>query len=1817
MKVFLQREIYIGFFLILFSLFSKAKSDNNNNTFIISQVKAIDKEVENNKLYAKIEVKGNSTEINYALSAYSDKERKTRIQLAQSLNGITKLYLSPNQIKGKMFINLECSDYPCNGTIDFFYLERIDLMEGETLSYYVTKDTENMEFSLIPNTSSQISNIWARGHLNITTTLSLNNSNVIQKDNYYIVNLPINKTNFNVKGKSGDFINVGFIGYTKEQNNNKNNESFYISNTILTVDENIITVYLKKETIDSVCYPMQARKCLDSIETLFGSGIVFTKIAYTYKIFKNGTILDQMSDKNLFNMGNLAHFFYPHEIYEQNICFSFPSKEQEFEEFEEIQEIILTYQIESSISSQKGLNLYEPQLNGIFYPRFLRKNQKAFFIPQDGDFSKMTLNLMSKGGFPKMSIADCDNYPLCGLDNDNKTLTNMINSSMINRFSSLSYDKKSGEDYSPISKNQKLMVIECQEGEKIGNESKYYDENCIFFTLMNKEQTKIELIEDEYFNKFATKNQMDNYKIKISGESKIKKIFIDIMTYVGDVNVTTNFPSEIKYNQYTSINKIYLSLNLSINSEKLNDLDFTVTSTSNSYYTILVNYDREEDMETDSFITNDLQAGYTYLVTIDPKIENSAGLSNKIIKFKNNRYPGRMPLMFNFYSLNCEVEVTTLTSSNLEIKRFRQFSHHIVESNDRYYYYELEYRLYVRETDSDNTKICKVYTSAIELSDEHEKISIDFLIPDNTHQQIMFTKDHRHVSFGYVHVDFKNDLLIKFDPQHIAQYTIKLYYENAERNKSEIIVSNDVLYLSYEKEWKNICKDSSRLCYIQLDITLSNTDFTKNPNPVLGFSIKSIASNLVSYLPKDILTTDYILNNRSQYYYTELYMYEEGFISVNFLRGSGNVYAKIVSKKDHEENPNWRGQFRFPSSEQESLEMEIFTKKIKFSIPYKDEDKDYYLLLNVFSEVEGDFNNKNLILPFNIFVYSRKTAESIKDYPLINIPLDEYVVGTVESDKNILQFYSVWLNSDAEQVIIEMQSTNAELFINVGNTKPEVGKCLFHLIPQDEDAIFTISKTNLSNREDSSIKDYNLTIGVYSNISDYQYSTPFAFKVRLGGNENDICRVNSEQKALCNTKKVSGKNRGLYIVEYDYLSDNNDNSLFIYTNVGKNASISHIFAKYISKVEYEINRGNLNKVILTEKNSNFTGRNDYLYIKDGLQKDKYLLVSVETDTETTIELISSYNSNLNGVILSPISSQLFMVKPNNTFSLNFPNNKILMVNLKSIIGSGEIHWDTDNKSNYYLEGRDDQLSMTNNTLSSKNKLLIKGTSNIQGEIGFVFFANYEIKSIINNVDPFVLYKTINFVYTNTDFPITLYTPINSLDSSSFEYYEVFVSFNILENSKKNEYEFFNDKPFSIDGYITTEENINQCKSSSDITVISNKISGVYDQALRTGIIRFTKKYITGSGIDKDQNPYLILKLEKKNAYKSYERIRFDTTAIQDHSKSPVSELSSIFGSLEKNEISREFLLRTDKSYNYMILQFSSNWTENNLSPKLKELELKKLNDDYFGKKIYYIETKEFKTNKPVILEIKRNRTQENNTIEYFMFQYTYSNSTNPVYNIQDNTIQVKKKEHQKESDYYITLRPIDNHENYNITYTIRIGGLKKTENEISKIPKKEYISIQNDGSIVKEFYNPKVSDDKIILDITRIKSFGSYIQVLAQINDKSNVEYLSYKLYNLSNAIVHNDTNPEPQNETQDENTTPNSSEDKKFFKWISENKIPFIIIVSILVTILFLVLILVSIVCIYHKKTKSLMNNINNVSFQKEKLVDNENDDEDDNILK
>ena len=378
-----------------------------------------------------------------------------------------------------------------------------------------------------------------------------------------------------------------------------------------------------------------------------------------------------------------------------------------------------------------------------------------------------------------------------------------------------------------------------------------------FFLVINNPNYKpIEL--DHYYQETSFKVKK-YYNLPSINTTDVKKIFIDIIIYVGEVeaNIFNLSNSDgINIHDYTSINKIYFSIKLDKGINEVNNLNFYVNAKSNSFYIIYAYLGYSSNSE--SLLTNTLPIGLSYLLTVDPTQYDVINLGNKVVRFKNTGYEEGKSLMISFFSLNCNIEVRQIfIDQNNErhinkIKKFEHFSHdligpHTVDGIERYNE-DLEYRIKVIEADYSDYegKTCKIYASAMYGTENHTERG-EMLIPDNVPQQAIFGKDFKHAAYRYILVEFDNDLIIKFNLKHRAQYTIRVFFDWKKSNIEETIVANDIISIKSATIKNNNCRG----CEILLDITLEKTKDIQNP--ILEFSIENIGFNSVSYIPKNMM----------------------------------------------------------------------------------------------------------------------------------------------------------------------------------------------------------------------------------------------------------------------------------------------------------------------------------------------------------------------------------------------------------------------------------------------------------------------------------------------------------------------------------------------------------------------------------------------------------------------------------------------------------------------------------------------------------------------------------------------------------------------------------------------------------------------------------------------------------------------------------------------------------------------------------------------------------------------------------------------------
>ena len=1308
------------------------------------------------------------------------------------------------------------------------------------------------------------------------------------------------------------------------------------------------------------------------------------------------------------------------------------------------------------------------------------------------------------------------------------------------------------------------------------------------FIKNNSIDNPIEIKFDQYHKQISFK---ENYYYQISNinTAYFKKMYLDVTTYVGEVDACIVNDTRIKTNRYYTNNKIYFSIKFN---EDIRNLTFSVNAKTNAFYIVHTFVDNSNNEN--SLIINKLPIGILYLVTID--LYKSSKIANSIV-FENKKNNQEMPLMISFFSLNCKISVNPIyknIGNNIDfpkIKNSEYFSYDLIEpNNDEKYIENMEYKINIDEDDPSNfaDKKCIIYTSSIEVTKEHENNSTDIFIPDNIPQQVMFTKDFRHVSYQYVHVNSGNDLIIKFNLKHRVQYKIQLYCNNEKVEKEETIMSNDILYYESNKFIEKR-KENNTVCYIQLDITLENMNNIKEP--ILEFSIKDVGTNSISYIPKNMFQFDFTQPMNSQYYYTELGVYEEGFILTNFLRGNGKVYAEIIEKLTSDEEGIWRTKYKL-LNENSNLKIDSFTKKITFSTIGKNCVNSCYLLINVISDVANNVFGFNF--PYSIMIQTKEY--DLRDYkavPIISVPIDEFIAGTVDKNDlgNIFQFYSVTLNSNSEQVIIDFQSDTGGLFINVGGKRPTTEKYDVQILPNGKDIIYTISKSDILKKAHNltqyknftEIKNINLTIGVWINSSYSGDFTRFALAVRLeNGTSDDIYRVNSNQKVLCKTRKFSDKKfRCVYMIENEYISTLK--YIFIFPNVQNKSTIFNAYGNIINQIDYEINpNGKLKYLIPTESNSSISNQGsgeDYLYINEDLEKNECLLVSVETDMEAIVELLSTFYFFQNNITINPSTPQMFIAMRDSTLNLIFPENYMEMVNIRCIDGSSEIYWEYNPEKKYYLGGKDDRLSLTSEKSDKGHILQFKSKSQIKTDFGFIFYLYSEIRMGEFNFDELDLDCSRYYIYSDNKLPLSYYSSFVESIFDNMDYYDIFFSFDIMENEEKiKKYE---DSPFQIESYLIDQYTFWLEKKNGDLKFQDiEPITGNYDPFLKTGFIRITKENITNSGIREEEKntSYLYLSIKKSennkennkennqgnNLEKEYKRISLEISAIKNTPEVFVSELSYQFGKLEKNEKEKKYRLYINKSFKYINLLFSCR-NNDALSIKIEgrnDLIEKK---EKYGRLIYSLEIKKEELSYILVISRKNNLESE----EFFMFQYQNSLSTYKesfkIKNCKLKVMNTNDKNNIKKINYNISLTPVSKYEKYNISYIIKgIDSSNKKDNS------KADFSLNFDKKYVVEYCNPKVDEqnNKLYLNISVPEEVEfNYIQVIAQISKEEKLEYLSYDLYDLKKK---------------------DSSKQKK-------QTIVFIILGTVLFII---ILILVIIIIIYHHKHKDLLDKVTKVSF-------------------
>ena len=1453
------------------------------------------------------------------------------------------------------------------------------------------------------------------------------------------------------------------------------------------------------------------------------------------------------------------------------VCFEFS-----YEDHVKKKPIAYSLSILEPTSLDNFYNFYPPQTMNEIYRRFIPKGSYlAFGGSYDENSKRLNYNVMNRKGVTETYVSECTAYPYCFYDQNTVVVQDKVKA--VNKMAI--YDKPINDASGPLNEKKKVLIIYCKDD---GNDNKGY---CEVETSAYTQGKEVTLVEKEEFYKYVTKEERGSFRLDLKSAVDIIRLSIDIMIFTGDVTFDIKNQELFSYNNY----KYYLSNKIhyhySINKKAFETINVEYAAQLNSFFSIKYEIDHYSPVQIDE----ELKSGESYLVQIDPTTADRT----KTIYLENYRYKKQKPFLANFFALNCDFSVTR---GGDEISFFDGYAQEILLSDSKEYSSEkYEYEIKVTEADLSNYnhKMCMLYVAGYESADESGQTEI--VVGENINQQVIFDDNFKTIRFLYPHANPEKDLVVYANIIDEAVYKLKIYANSAKDYfLSYTVTRTQILYLS-ASDIMNQC-ESDVLCNIIIEATFENPlPNMVETEPMIEITVRQI-KNTPSYLQKSHAKKDFTCGDNFYYLYTEIGKNEAGEVSVNFLRDFGHLWGKVVRKDqtEIEEEANWRGVYRMPSDDwEDSFMFNLYTKKFEVNVEdTQDCIEGCYLLLSIRISQIGDYVSDSKFYPFTITAKVTPSTQAYSDIPKVVIQVNEYIVGNVEISENerISQFYEIWLPHDSIEVDFDWQSEVAGLYVNIGGIRPTTKNADFVLLPPGRDSILSIGKYEIINKanskkinlpNDDSLQDVNLVIGVWTDKTDSVDTEIYSLRVHQPIQDNliDIIEVNTDHKILCSPRYLDEKNyRCLFMVTYDDEDVNLNMPLLVHAASMNQSAVTNIFATFVERKFYdERDYQYLRANIPTSQSAQYSTIDSGVdYISTTLvsgRSNYYFFVNVITDLPWDVKILTSlpmYDAvNANNTLFypNPSSEQLLSVNVEK-LELKFFSYSSLIVNFVTLNGEADIMWKGDPSIVYNLRGKGDRLSLTSG--SSLDELVITNRK-ISSEQGFVFYVSYNIRDGDNNFDEILYGHSLEIGYRATHLPVYLYSKVGA----SFSDLNIAVTF---KDSDIDTGGVYISSPLIIRATLAKESTVYKAKQSPELAPTFDKtVFGVYDPAVKTAQVFFSESIINYYNIKASDNPTLYLSIEESISTQKYSKFNIEAQFNKINSGIVPVEKTFNYGRYISGYYTNFYKLKVDKSKDFMIIEIAFN--SDFLDFTINDRALRYNNTDFIfkaqkggGKALIIVKNpqKEF-----IYLNIfrKQNNTAPMTILYNYVFKYINIGNENEFvdYKILTGNNQLTIKEtkdffDKEKVEINCTFNRIDiDKDKANITYFFKV-----VENS-TLIYGEEIETIAVMESPYYTVYKRNPTEDKITLTAVGYLSNWAYLQVIAQIQQDTILDYVAYK-------GVKNIREPKSSKKKTQNNTT---------------------IFAVIMVILIILVAGLAAAAAIIQQKNKGLVEQVKHISFQ------------------
>ena len=1038
------------------------------------------------------------------------------------------------------------------------------------------------------------------------------------------------------------------------------------------------------------------------------------------------------------------------------------------------------------------------------------------------------------------------------------------------------------------------------------------------------------------------------------------------------------------------------------NQERTNYLKSDIFS---SYFrSNILSFSKNNDYFNDN---SDIEPEIIYKSINPLEVQTELLFNEKIYIFNLTDYTESKKLLIHFYPLDCQIKISgEYNNEKLKIERIINYDNDafyaIIEGNKIKL---VEFKIKVLINSIDDYKNNRTYHLVIN--------SLEYINDSNLNIKEL------EPTFLYFNNNFNNEikkisLLYKFNG--IRDYPISLSFFIKERVKFNITVSN------------GIKKFERTIAYIDR-ILIDTNFFPKNKGDIIEISIVKIEKekNAVliakviedytkpKYFQKNILNIEFIPTNVTyQYYFIEVFKGEEGEIVLNNKRYDGILKSLLIKKKEGEDTDECNILYNskcYPKEDE--INLFDYNEYSQTLYIYSDETENCedgcYLLITYFSRYLNNTIQKIKGTEFSLL--SRIVNQKDSSPQIVNIPLNEYIFGTLEELPINNHYYSVYIpdNTYNTKTILEIHEYNIEIYHKDGCIRYNINK-MDKLNEVTENANIELEL----NYYQSQYISFSFNRDFYGENSQYY------FRILQLNTTNPLYSLDTNKVNLCETTEIKGNYSCFFLIKNTYKDFYNDLIIYAYGNKKVKSYFAWPERKYNDY--YSIDVSNLNRSKAINETETFLK----IYNKSSID---YIIIEIQSDYLETLNILTNYyDEKAFFPSLQIYSYQLFyLYKETSNFNFDFYLKDQYRIIIRNSAGTGKIFFGNNKIKNLTISGKKILSFYIKKQMGS---IYVK----TEGHLAFNMKIDYEFKN--------GTLKELNFGYESRregTFPMVFYLKDVEYKGADINFY-----FDFDYNYKK-EYNSKNGDFIIIKGYIVDFEDIKFLNTIVEDDIISymesrTSISGRYDERTNNGFIAFNEEDLGNNEFGKDIYYLIIIFCN------TYPELSLETLALsKDDSQLSIPINKYISGSFylnKRRKKSQKYYIQDiyDNDFgNNFIIEFSSNYKNMELiyNESIIKCMKNKENEGGFQKYSIYINYSSKKNENffEVSINNKKNVIFDLEQANYILrYYYDYNNNTQILkysfgfsHNFMPNKISKKKS-------YNLIIKNKNKNQNLNESY---------------------------------------------------------------------------------------------------------------------------------------------------------------------------------------